>query len=145
MIKISRKDKRKRRLNALKLLSIVGARGETSPVHNGGLVVGTVIPPPLELEGLVKPAVVVLLIDDVVLFFDGFFLLALSPRASSINASAIWRRFVQDALFLSKCHTQLTFLIKELVDRRKDRIVPILGFPELGKIHVIVNILLNAH
>ena len=48
------------------------------------------IPPPLELEGVVKPAVAVLLMDDVVLFFDRFFLLALSPRASLINVSVIW-------------------------------------------------------
>ncbi len=59
--------------------------GETSPVvEDGG--VGTTIPTPLELEGAVKPVFVVLLIDDVALLFDRFFLHALSARVLSINA-----------------------------------------------------------
>ena len=53
-------------------------------MEDGG--VGTTIPTPLELEGAVKPVFVVLLIDDVALLFDRFFLLALAARVLSINA-----------------------------------------------------------
>jgi hypothetical protein len=77
-------------------------------VDNGG--VGTVIPPPLELEGADKSAVVVLLIDNVALFFDGFFLLALSPRASSINASVIWRCSFRVLCFSANVTLNLRFL-----------------------------------
>ncbi len=82
-------------------------------MDDGG--VGTVFLPPLERKGIVKSAVAELLIDDVALFFDRFFLLALSPRALSINASVIWRRLFRVLCFSANVTLNLRFLSKSLL------------------------------
>ena len=100
-------------------------------MDDGG--VGTVIPPPLELEGVVKPAVVVLLIDDVALFLDRFFLLALSPRASSINASVIWRRSFRMLCFLANVTLNLRFFSKSSLIMEKIGSLRSLAYQSLAR------------
>lgn len=77
---------------------------------------GTVTP--LELEGVVEPAVVVLM-DDVVLFFDRFFLLPLSPSVLLINVSLNWRRSFRILCFSENVTLNLRFLsMSSLISER---------------------------